>query len=402
MVLPAIFRSGQIDPLADVQPAQQTPAQTIFYATDRQYDPDARDWLQYNRYRADQLDLGTIEISYGDDDTWTDMRAAMQGQCDGDGDLRSPTITQINRVAEFGRRETDPLVTAAPFIEQLNAQLDQSTGREITIYVHGFKTNFQNAVLDASEYELYTGGLGPFIVYTWPSYDSLFEYSHDRDSVRFTSAHARRLVAYLADQINAGTLHADRINFIAHSSGVEIVGSVLRELALISSEQTPEERQERWRIGSVLLIAPDISTDVARERVLREDLRGMIDQMVVYLSRHDTALRWADIILYGSPRLGAIHEEDLTEEDHYWLARAHNVTLIDVESSPYHGFVNHSHHRFSPGVASDIILSLRSDLTPTQRGLILTPGQTIWKFAPDYPQRVTEAALGVYGITATP
>ncbi len=413
MVLPTMFEAGRVDPLADVPEAERTQTLTLFYATDRRYDADATDWRQYGRRRNGDIEVGQITVKLAPKDDWSAISAAARGE---DGAKRySPRMTVLNRM---GRLDTASGLAAPPaspddganqrntvkthFISSLNAALERSAGKEITVFIHGFKTDFKNAALSASEYDLYTGGLGPFILYSWPSYNSLWEYSHDRDSVRFTTAHARQFVALLADEIRAGGLGAEKINFVAHSSGAEVVGSVLRELALMSDELSPEERQQHWRIGSVLLIAPDISTDVARERVLKEDLRGMCDEIVVYSSRRDRALDWAARMLYRTPRIGSIREQDLTDDDRYWLGQAGNVALIDIDSQPNKDFVHHSHHRFSAAVASDIILCLRSGLPPGKRGLARGEGRLIWRFADDYADRVTEAAVRVYGERPAP
>lgn len=408
MVLPGMFVSGRIDPLADVPDSEQTNTQTLFYVTDRVYDDTGDNGSQYTRMRSDGLDLGSVEITFGPEDAWGSIVAATRGEPE--GKRYRPQLTGLTRLGELDRatiapprttsegEASQPQASTDAFVAQLNRSLERSSGKAITIYLHGFKTDFRRAALDAAEYDLYTGGLGPFILYSWPSYDSLFEYSHDRDSVRYTTGHARRFVAFLAGEINAGRLDARKIHFVAHSSGAEVVGAILRELALISHDKTPEERRAQWRIGSVLMIAPDISTDVARERLIKEDLRGMFDEIVVYSSIKDRALKWASRILYRTPRIGSIQEIELTQIDRYWLSQADNVALVDSDSLPYGGFVNHSHHRFSPAVASDIILCLRSDLSPPARGLVRDPDQVIWQFPEDYTQRVQKAAERVYGV----
>ena len=413
MVLPTMFAAGRVDPLADVPEAERTQTLTFFYATDRRYDEDTTDWRQFGRHRSGDINVGQVTVRLAPKGDWSAISTAARG---GEGAKRySPRMTVLNRMGRLDMPGGLPVSSAdvdhegdqnntvtSRFIKSLDAALDRSPGKAITIFIHGFKTDFKDAALSASEYDLYTGGLGPFILYSWPSYDSLWEYSHDRDSARFTTGHARQFVALLADEIRANRLSAEKINFVAHSSGAEVVGSVLRELALMFDELSPEERRDRWRIGSVLLIAPDISTDVARERVLKEDLRGMYDEIVVYSSRRDRALEWASRMLYRTPRIGSIRETDLTEDDRYWLGQAGNVALIDIDSQPNEDFVHHSHHRFSAAVASDIILCLRSDLTPEGRGLERDEGKLIWRFADDYTDRVTEAAVRVYGERPTP
>ena len=401
MVMPTMFEDGLLAPLSDTPETWRGNEHNLFYATDRRFDDTAGKQGEYGPLRNDELSLGQLAIGLGEHDAWQHLHAATQAKPT--GKRPRPTIATIKRLGRMqwgpaGKTEhTQDAPSEAPFIRQLDAALRESTGKAITIYVHGFKNSFEEAALTAAELSLYSGGLGPFILYSWPSLDSLYEYSHDRDSVRYTTAHARRFVELLASEIEAGHLSATRINSVAHSSGAEVVGSVLRELGLMSHNMSPEARKAKWKIGDVLLIAPDISTDVARERILKEDLRGMYEKIVVYASKRDSALRWASRVLYRAPRIGSIREDDLNEADRYWLSQAKHVMLINVDSKPNGDPVSHSHHRYSPAALSDILLSLRSDLPPSERGLIRDEGELIWRFADDYQQRVTEAAVKVYG-----
>ncbi|MFK7790008.1 MAG: alpha/beta hydrolase [Phycisphaeraceae bacterium] len=401
MVMPTMFKAGQVAPLVDTPEQWRTNEHTIFYATDRKFIQKDSSLGVYNHQRNDSLALGQLKIGIGDPDAWKRFDAAMQAKPT--GERPDPTMNAIKPLGrmQWGPAGKTPHTTDAPseraFIKELNTALQQSNGKEITIYFHGFKNSFEEAALTAAELSLYSGGLGPYILYSWPSLDSLFEYSHDRDSVRYTTAHARRFIELLAEEIDEGHLSATKINFIAHSSGAEIVGSVLRELGLMSFGRSPEQRKTQWKIGNVILIAPDISTDVARERILKEDLRGMYENIVVYSSNNDTALRWASRVLYRTPRIGSIDESDLTDADRLWLNQAENVALISVDAQHNADPVWHSHHRFSGAALSDLLLCLRSDLPPAERGLIRQEGEIIWHFADDYEQRVTEAAIKVYG-----
>jgi len=401
-----MFEAGTIDPFADVPQSQQSNKLTLFYASDRVFNADKPPAKSYSRYRSDRLDLGQMTMTFGPDGAWPQIAAASRDLPEGKS--YSPTFTRIERLGQLAQPDYSPdhppaeKLPSDGFINELETALGQSSGKTITLYFHGFKSNFAEAAYTAAEYDLYSGGLGPFILYSWPSYNSLFEYSHDRDSTRYTETHARRLIELLAGEINAGRLSARRINIIAHSSGAEIVGSVLRELSLLSRDLSPEQRKDKWHIGCVLMVAPDISTDVARERMLKEDIQGIFRQIVVYSSYHDNALGWASTVLYRTPRIGSIHDEQFSDADKRWLKQAPNIELIDIDSRPYAGIVKHTHHRFSPAVVSDILLCLRSDLPPEERGLVRSDGQILWRFADDYPHRVTQAAQKVYGQAESP
>lgn len=414
MLVPTMFEQGAVDAFYDLDQAERSATVTLFYATDRRSDAGGGNWQSYGRNRSGQLDIGTVQLDFGPGGAagWPQLATLTSGRPKAQRYNPNPVatyrygelyLTQHTPDQATGRpaRANEPNEASERFIQELASAVDASAGKEITIYIHGFKNGFEEALKTAAEYDLYTADLGPFICYSWPSYNSKWEYSHDRDSVRYTSSHARLLIEFLESQIRSGKLRAERINFIAHSSGAEVVGSVLRELALLSRDASASERRERFRIGAVLLIAPDVSTDVARERLLKEDLEGLYEQIVVYSSTRDRALFWASRFLYRTTRLGSIGETDLTENDRRWLARDPSLQIINVDGQPSHDLFMHSHHRYSPATASDMILCLRSDLTPPERGLVRDDGNLIWRFADDYPSRVTEAAKRVYPLLET-
>lgn len=407
MVVPTLFESGEVDAFYDVPQQEQSSNITVFFATDRKSDAGGDNWQSYGKNRSDLLDLGTAELHFGEGENWPELVALTAGEFE-----RNGPRTDVANIYRYGELYNTAYIvdeeTGLPrpaskinpaserFVKELGEALDRSAGNEITIYIHGFKNGFYEAIKTTAEYDHYTGGLGPFICYSWPSYNSVWEYSHDRDSVRYTAAHCRDFMEFLDEQIDADKLDVRRINFICHSSGAEVVGTVLRELALRSDDATPQERRDRWRIGAVLMIAPDVSTDVARERLLKEDLRGMFEQVVVYSSNRDRALRWASFFLYRTPRIGAIRETGLSDADRFWLSAFPNVMIVDVDNQPNYDPIHHSHHRYSPATASDILLCLRGNLPPNERGLVREGDALIWQFADDYPDRVQEAAEALY------
>lgn len=410
MVLPSIFEAGVIEPFDGSTDTDHPNRIDLFYATDRKAATNKDPSIRYTRERSNQLTVGRARLQFGDDNDWPRIIAATQNLPNAKRFV--PDLLGIRPIGPLQTRQTKlgrpapglapATPAAADFIAALNDSLSQSPGKAITLYFHGYNNSFKESAQVAAEYDLYTGGLGPFILYSWPSYDSLLEYSHDRDSVRFTSSNARRLIAFLAERINAGKLNADQIHLVAHSSGAEIVGTVLRELALQSGQLTPNERLEHWRIGSVILIAPDISVDVARTRLIQEDIAGMFDELVIYGSTSDRPLQWASAVLYRTSRVGSIGEADLTEDDRQMLRSNAKICFVTVDRHATQGLINHVHHRNAPAVASDIILALRTRLSPAERGLARDDDDLFWSFPKDHNQRATDAAKRAYAPNDSP
>lgn len=402
MAPPTIFQDGDIDPFFEVSEDQRTSEVTVFYATDRLEDRPG--WGNYGRGRSDTLDLGTCTVQFDGPDNWKTLHLLGTGQ----PRTRRPDvqIPDVNRLGDLystrntpGRATTTDTLdqTAQDFIGQLETALEASSQHEVTIYIHGFKNGFHEGVRTAGEYAHYAGNQGVFIAYSWPSYNSLWKYQHDRDAARFTVTHLRQFVRFLADHSSAR-----KINFICHSSGCQVFGSMLRELRLITHDLPAEQARTRFRIGQVFLVAPDVNVDVARERVLEEGAADLVDHLTVYSSKFDYALRYAANRMYGSPRLGSLRAGELQDADALWLLALDNVTVIDIDRNPTRTQIGHTHQRYNPAISSDILLMLRQDFTPAQRALVRDEGELLWRFCDDYEARIRATARLAYPLLVRP
>ena len=101
-------------------------------------------------------------------------------------------------------------------------------------------------------------------------------------------------------------------------------------------------------------------------------------------------------MIYGLTRLGSIGPNELTSRDLDVLKMFPQLSLIDITGQQSIDFFAHSHHTRNPSVSSDIILMLRHDLTPRDRGLTRDSQSPVWQFPEDYPDRVTGIAGQLY------
>jgi len=77
-----------------------------------------------------------------------------------------------------------------------------------------------------------------------------------------------------------------------------------------------------------------------------------------------------------------------TAQSNRFLSSHPGLRVIDVSNAE--GAVSGSGHgylRESPWVSSDVVLSLRYDLAPQERGLVRAPGSPVWTFPDDYLER---------------
>lgn len=91
--------------------------------------------------------------------------------------------------------------------------------------------------------------------------------------------------------------------------------------------------------------------------------------------------------MFGRQRAGeALIGEIATEQASRFLRSHPRLRVIDVSNAG--GAVSGSGYlRESPWVSSDVVLSLRYDLAPEERGLTRAPGSPIWTFPDDYLER---------------
>jgi hypothetical protein len=84
----------------------------------------------------------------------------------------------------------------------------------------------------------------------------------------------------------------------------------------------------------------------------------------------------------GEMSLGAIE----------FLSNTPEISIIDVTEAADATVGNgHNYFRSSPWVSSDILMTLRYNLRPGDRGLVIGDKAPIWSFPPDYITRLRAA-----------
>lgn len=181
--------------------------------------------------------------------------------------------------------------------------------REVTIFVHGFNTNFVEGLYRVAQlgHDLQLPGV--LAHFSWPSLGAPLAYAHDRDSALYARD---GLQTMLLDAAAAG---APRVVLIAHSMGSYLLMETLRQMALDGS-------LGRVPLGGVILISPDLDVDVFRTQVRR--IGRLPQPFLVVVSRRDRVLQLSARLTGQPDRLG-----NLTDP-----ARVADlgVTLLDVSA----------------------------------------------------------------------
>ncbi|KPJ95880.1 MAG: hypothetical protein AMJ53_01850 [Gammaproteobacteria bacterium SG8_11] len=403
MPAPDIYSDDGINPFADISHIADSPYWGMLYATDRvPEDIETTEKPQgkfYTNERGHLLRLGLAKILLGEYDfTWEQAR---QISLAWNRLEKYPLKVGVVEEFEVLDRSFHPFVDkellrlkspepAQRFATSINNKLAISEQKDIFIYVHGYLVVFENPVSVASELWHFLGYEGVFITYSWPSTPSRWAYLKDAETTTTTAYHLRTFLEYLADQTDV-----ERIHILAYSQGTRLVIRTLHNLALMHRGEPRHHTLEKLRIGSVILVGSDIDRQ-AMGMYLLDGLLNVIEYLTVYASEKDQAMG-ASQILFGRERVGQMFAsaEVKSSTGEFLLKtpefRAINVTEAEGATSGR----GHAYFRSSPWASSDILMTLRFDLSPAERGLVRSDDNAIWTFPPDYISRLREAIVKV-------
>ena len=275
-----------------------------------------------------------------------------------------------------------------PWVLAIKEQMNRTGSRTATIYVHGYNTDFIDNTLVASEIYYYMGRKGAMISFEWPSESKLLGYIPDKAAAAASTHQFRALISNIGKECKI-----DEITIIAHSAGSPLVVNALRELRLLEYDLTAEQVQDKYRVGRVVLAAPDMDL-MAFENAIYDRFYEVTTGVAVYASPKDRALK-ASERLNGDSRLGrAVNELD--DRDKKVFLAVPEIEMIDasIAEQRFGTIVGHSYFQRDPWVSSDIG-SFLLGRSPQQRGLSKTADEPVfWQFEDDYPNRLQQL-LGV-------
>jgi len=403
MPTPVAFVGDPEETFANVDPADRNTTFEVFVVTNRKPSDNPRyhnnPLVYYTNTVDDRLRAAIVTIRMGGDRMhWAELIE----QATSFNRSHNPPVevTGMREIGElwmslpqpFDDRTPESAFTAeqrAPaqeFARRINERLAAVESNDIFIFVHGFKTKFENNVRVAAEFGLYLNKGGVHMAFAWPSKDDLFAYEKDKMMAVASIRDFRLLLTFLAQQTDAR-----RIHILGHSAGAPIVVQALSDLRLLHNDLDRAALMETCRIGQVILVAPDMDLHRFQDDVA-DRFPDIAQQTNVYMSTRDEALSFSKMI-YGLARLGsaikAISPQDLVR----W-ATYDRGPVIDVAVAQEHhkSGVHHSYFHTNAWVNADIIMAVRYGLKPGDRGLVLPTDNHMWGFPEDYPQRVRAIA----------
>jgi len=394
MPAPDVYDDGNVNPFVDNDPIRAGVQPEILYATDRApAETDDKRYEHYTNQRGFVLRLGSAEIHFGKDDsiTWEEARRVSL--------LKNRTENyplEVNSVEEFGvlDRTIRPFdegieASATPgrrFIAEIDRRLENSASQDVYIYVHGYKVDFENPLLVASEMWHFLGYNGAFIAFSWPTTAKKLAYFSDLETAVASARALRILIVYIAENSKA-----ERIHVVGYSAGTRVVGRMLADLGILGYGRSEEEIRKYLKLGHVILTGSDIDRAILGGYLLDGALR-IPASLTIYTSRTDKALA-ASRFMLGRDRSGQLADAaEVDSSSRQFFENTPALRIIDVTAAAGSQTGNgHAYFRSSPWVSSDILMTLLYDLPPEKRGLLRAAELPIWMFPDDYPARLLNA-----------
>ena len=406
MPTPVGFDKNGGDPFAQTPASLKSDSIKVFVAADRkpahhdatQGDPPSKsgiDFFTSNRDSAMQLGRATVTINSkepGWDYLVTESRTEQR--------TSDPTLTMV-KYEPYGALwvgvpeldESEPGVEEASvtaFKAAIDEELAASSSKDIYIFVHGFDTEFGENMTLGAELFHYLGRDGVFINYAWPSKGSVFDYSADKSTASYSTRPFRVLLSRLAAKTTA-----HRIHILAHSAGAPIVVEALQQLRLMHFDEPNTATRDRYKIGRVVLVAPDMDLG-SFVNAVADGAMSVPTRTTVYISSHDKAL---DISAWigGFARLGQPLSV-LKPQNIAFLREQEGVDIVDVFAAEQRNgsWLGHSYFHDDSWVSTDVLLTLGQGLHPDARGLTRDPNESDFMFPDDYPVKSSAAAIAAF------
>jgi esterase/lipase superfamily enzyme len=307
----------------------------VFYATDRGatgHDEPAN-FYGSDRDPNETLSLGTCDVSIPRDHR--------------PGELEAPSIWRLEFREDPAKHVVllgvHPEKEKGQFYSDLATTVATSPNKEAFVFIHGYKTSFEDAARRTGQLAYDLGFNGAPIFYSWPSKGDLPGYAADEGTIIWTAPHLTAFLQQVAVQSNAKTVH-----LIAHSMGNRALTQALANLA------TPPAGTSRPHFREVILAAPDVDRDIFKQ--LAAAVASSADRVTLYASSHDEALA-ASKKVHEFPRAGEAGKSVLV------LKGIDTIDVSSVDSS----FLGHSYFGDNTSVISDIRRLLNLGAPPNQR-----------------------------------
>ena len=297
--------------------APGTSSVNVLVATTR--GKDASPGVMFNSLRADAMAFADIQVSIPPDS----VRKV--------GDVQWPKQLPGDPAVDFVTKHT-AIIDRKTALGLVHDQLRHSPKKQVLVFVHGFNNKFEDAVYRFAQIVHDSGTEAVPVLFTWPSKGSVLAYGYDHESSTYSRNQLEDVLSGLVADPSVG-----EISILAHSMGNWLLLESLRQMAIRGGRIPP-------KIKNVLLAAPDIDIDIAREQIA--DMGPVKPNFALFLSRSDKALALSKDVWGSAARLGDI---DPMKEPYLSMLKRDKIAVYDL-SLLGNGGVDHDTFATSPEI----------------------------------------------------
>lgn len=234
------------------------------------------------------------------------------------GQVQWPKGGTANPATDFATVHAK-IVESAEAATLFRAAVKRQPSRRVLVFVHGYNTQFADAVYGFAQFVHDSGTPAVPVLFTWPSRAKLLAYGYDRESANFSRDALEGVLRALAANPDV-----KEVSVLAHSMGNWLTVEALRQMS-IRKEGIPA------KIRDVVLAAPDIDVDVFRRQI--KVIGERRPNMTIFVSQDDKALEASRRVWQSSAQLGAIDPEKEPLKSDLAKLGLTVINLTDVKSS---------------------------------------------------------------------
>jgi esterase/lipase superfamily enzyme len=263
------------------------------------------------------------------------------------GDVQWPKQIPGDPATDFVTLKAD-IIDQPQAISSFSRLVKNTPKRQVLVFVHGFNNRFEDAVFRFAQFIHDSRVDATPVLFTWPSRGSVFAYGYDRESANYSRDALENLLRWLSKNPQVG-----EVSVLAHSMGNWVTLEALRQMAIRDGRIAP-------KIRNVILAAPDVDFDVAREQI--RTMGPQKPNFTLLVSSNDRALA-ASQKVWGAPRLGEINPDiepfksDLASD---------KIKVVDLTTFHSQDSLNHGTFAENPEIVQLIGRSIDSGQTLTE------------------------------------
>ncbi len=265
------------------------------------------------------------------------------------GEVQWPRQVPGNPATEFVTLRAD-VIDRSQALAWFHRTVRTVPRRQVLVFIHGFNNRFEDAVFRFAQIVHDSEAPVVPILFTWPSRGSVLAYGYDRES----TAYSRNALESMLKAISRDPAVGE-ISILAHSMGNSLALETLRQMAIRNGRVAP-------KIRNVLLAAPDVDVDLAREAIIDMGPRAQRPAFTLFVSQDDRALAVSQRVWGSTARLGAINPD---QEPYRTQLEQANVTVLDLTRLRAGDALNHGKFAESPEVVQLIGRRLAAGQTVT-------------------------------------